>query len=1128
MKIKLFIVLLLLCSNVYSKVKINHEEFIENFKDNNTEAIYQSILELKNASKKTSAKEVEIYKKYYILALKKFNKENDYQKVYSTFVDIYKSKIFNVDKDFIEKITADVLYSIKNDTNCKKKSDFILEIVENGAADTNFNYLPRILSKYFFKSSFLQYEKNNTCIEDNFNLFLEFEFAKIKKSKKYNSLNAARVTNLMFEEIKKLTGKNDKFKYFISIKYFYIELVKNKRGVAAIEYLNEVYNFLPPFLLEEILIISESEILEINSSPSILDINKLKLIAKYLASDKWPFQTSRDVVISKLIRTVLKKGEVNDGMLVILSEVLLKSLKTKEKKDASKIYDRILNVDASRFAKNLEELEITKLLMSGFKIRAALYMGDIKTAAQIYDNNIEAVNNYFGNQKFHLEKGRLTPDILVVLLQPYLEYDIFLGKIDSAKKIIELAVKIQEIDLDRISDKEYLILNKEKYYNSVNNFLNILKLYYKFSKEKEKESGVKLAIAILVPESYKEIDAIFEGLFSALQTANHDQGKFYLEIFKDNLYYYAQEIAYPIYFDMYLNFVQAFDHMGDENFDKNNLLELQRDSLGKFLDNLGLIFFIDSSRLGYSVKISLLMNLFEMSLALDKTDEAYAYAQIYLDALAVGVIAIDNKNLSIEFKESQSENIEKIIQFFFENDHLVEARKAMSIFKQQSFLKFIDRQGSVMRGLDSKNENYEKLISIKINSINAQLKLANQQIGLTQNIEDKSKLQRLRDSLSNELKLVYKTSMGDAESKKYATETTGFILNGGHAYIDYFIKNDKLNIIYQDKNTFKKLSRSLDIKDFAKSIQVLSSLHIDGDDRRIQKSVSLIYDILFSSVENLLLDSKISYLHIRANSYLASIPLKYVIGASNSSLSDVNIIYKGISSPDSREFVLGEKSALFASTKKFGDLPSLKSADIEVNYIHDSYKTKFPTKSGSRVFINKDFSFQKLVSEFSSSTNVIHIASHYIPDRNVGGLLLGTGQIVTPKQIWNAISSSPTSKLVTISACESGLFNDQGQSMEDLPNVFLSKGATFVVASLWKISDVATADFMRLFYDLVMISGDPPTALNLTQSSFADGNFSKVVSRFNVGSEFKSKHLSALKRYANPFFWAPFQLISSN
>ena len=84
------------------------------------------------------------------------------------------------------------------------------------------------------------------------------------------------------------------------------------------------------------------------------------------------------------------------------------------------------------------------------------------------------------------------------------------------------------------------------------------------------------------------------------------------------------------------------------------------------------------------------------------------------------------------------------------------------------------------------------------------------------------------------------------------------------------------------------------------------------------------------------------------------------------------------------------------------------------------------------------------------------------------------------------------------------------------------------MATLWKISDNATADFMRLFYDVLMISGDPPTALNLTQYSFADGNFSRLGARFNLDSDFNSKHQSTLKNYSKPFYWAGFQLISSN
>ena len=142
-------------------------------------------------------------------------------------------------------------------------------------------------------------------------------------------------------------------------------------------------------------------------------------------------------------------------------------------------------------------------------------------------------------------------------------------------------------------------------------------------------------------------------------------------------------------------------------------------------------------------------------------------------------------------------------------------------------------------------------------------------------------------------------------------------------------------------------------------------------------------------------------------------------------------------------------------------------------------------------------------------------------------MLLGTGNLISPKQLWNELPRSGNFRLVTLSACDAGLFNDDGQSIEDLPNVFLSKGVGFVIATLWKISDKATADFMKLYYEILLLTKDPSSALTLTQISFADGNFLHLEKKFKIDSHFKSVHLNTIKKYSSPFFWAGFQIITS-
>lgn len=1130
MRFKILFVLFLFCGNAQSKLEIDKDRLLENFESNNIKAIYEISSKLINAERNNTESEIEFYKNIYLAAINQFVKSNDYSKVYSTAIDVYRSNVFNTDRKLTERITLATLSAFDKDIDCEKKSAFLTTITKNGILDTDTTYSRgRIIFDEFIQTSIANYELNQACIAKTFQLLLDIEYEKAAKSKKYKLTNAIKSTNVLFEKIEGLDNKYSKLDYLKSVNNIFIKLLKNNNEAAAIDYISGIQHKLPYYNLEEILLYSEDELLSFTNIPDEIVFNKINLIAKYLGSDLWPFKSSKDELINKLINIKLKDDSANDYLLVFISEPALRSLKNKDHKEASKLYARILKINSSKTAKYFEPelFNAFKLLIAGFKIRAALYMGDIQTAAKIHGDNISEITKFFNNPDFSKANKSINSDTLLVLMKPYLEYDMLMGHKESAKEIIEIATKNQEIDLSLMSDQEYLLANKEKFKGSSENFLYMMKSYYKFIADADKVSDVDLAISILIPGSYNNSEVFFSGLFSAVRFANIELGTFYLQVFKDNIYYYHQSIAYPIYCDLYSHFEEAFNKLRNEDLNEESKKKWKYEILEKAYEDFGLIYFLENPTIGYSEKVYLLNILFEISIALEKKEEAYAYANIYLDTLIDGAGPIKNKNVSIDFKQSQSEKIEKIIQFFFDNDNLIEARKAISIFKEQSFLELMEKQGDSMRGVGLKSQNHENTISIKINSINAQLALVSQRIGEARNPDDIAKLNNLRSSLANELKTAYKSSIAP-EVNQNNTSKPNTTFTNGHAYLDYIVKNDNLTIIYQDNNKIRKISQTIDTKKFAATVQSLSTTYSEINDQGMQTSAALIYETLFSPIVNIFTESNISTLHIRANSYLASIPLKYVISIKNNVFSDVNVIYQGISNPESKKFNFGEKSSLFATTKRYGKLPSLTSANIEINYIYDSYKNKFSQKNGSRKFINENFSFEKFTSEFASNTNVIHIASHYIPDRKAGGLLLGTGQFVTPKQIWNELSLSPSSKLITISTCESGLFNDQGQSLEDLPNVFLSKGATFVVATLWKISDNATADFMRLFYDVLMISGDPPTALNLTQSSFADGNFSRLGARFNLDSDFNSKHQSTLKNYSKPFYWAGFQLISSN
>jgi CHAT domain-containing protein len=91
--------------------------------------------------------------------------------------------------------------------------------------------------------------------------------------------------------------------------------------------------------------------------------------------------------------------------------------------------------------------------------------------------------------------------------------------------------------------------------------------------------------------------------------------------------------------------------------------------------------------------------------------------------------------------------------------------------------------------------------------------------------------------------------------------------------------------------------------------------------------------------------------------------------------------------------------------------------------------------------------------------------------------------------------------LVVLSACETGLGKEiQGEGLVGIARGFMYAGASSVVASLWKVDDLATAEFMKVFY----------------QGMLKD--------KLRPGAALRRAQIAMSKRRTSPYFWAGFVL----
>jgi CHAT domain-containing protein len=93
--------------------------------------------------------------------------------------------------------------------------------------------------------------------------------------------------------------------------------------------------------------------------------------------------------------------------------------------------------------------------------------------------------------------------------------------------------------------------------------------------------------------------------------------------------------------------------------------------------------------------------------------------------------------------------------------------------------------------------------------------------------------------------------------------------------------------------------------------------------------------------------------------------------------------------------------------------------------------------------------------------------------------------------------------MVVLSACETALGKEiRGEGLVGLTRGFMYAGASRVVASLWNVDDVATAELMRRFYKAILREGLPPaSALRKAQVEMA-----------------------RQKRWSDPYYWAAFTI----
>jgi CHAT domain-containing protein len=163
------------------------------------------------------------------------------------------------------------------------------------------------------------------------------------------------------------------------------------------------------------------------------------------------------------------------------------------------------------------------------------------------------------------------------------------------------------------------------------------------------------------------------------------------------------------------------------------------------------------------------------------------------------------------------------------------------------------------------------------------------------------------------------------------------------------------------------------------------------------------------------------------------------------------------------------------------------------------------------VFLGFDATREQVIGSALSDYRFVHFATHGVVNQAVPSLSSVVLSLVDRGgrrrdgfvMLPDIYDMTLNADVVVLSGCQTALGKQiRGEGPIGLARGFMYAGVPRVVASLWQVDDLATAELMRRFYRGVLIQGlTPAAALRAAQ-----------------------KQLASTSRWRSPYFWAPFIL----
>jgi hypothetical protein len=1131
----------LLCANVFATDSIKEEE-----KDNKAKSsriiLDSAIKRLENFEKDYNKQSVKLFEEQILLnELLELIKKEYFNEFYELFIKIRLADIKPEIKEEYHDLLMDILLSsIKKDSGCHEKIK-VLMFLENSKPKNEkekFDFL--IATKIFFEWASIEDSKKLVCRYEFYDQYIAQKTQEVVSSSRnfdVSELIAVSKNVIIISDLKEELNKNT---YAAQLKLLDLISVMINRKFEGM-YVNELTMFFfqsgSQSYLDDFISKNENYFLNFEGRNEDELLQKISIIAPYLGGDRWPFNTPHQRVFQQVLRIKFQKNIANVYYNCFATHALIINLKSSKPLDAKKLYQQHLkncSYTASLTSKNsrwsngqLPLFDSGFALLSGaFLINLATEFNDISFANGIYTKQLPyLLKEDFIKEIQNLKSIKEVPFVKIYLY--FINFAIIKGDKKNGQKIMEAASKVSGVDFNKISDKNYIDSLHNKYFGKIDDYLDVLKAY----KVLIGKSGDKVQHFSYIDSRLRSKRILFDSydlsklVFDSVVLDDLDGIRFGLDELErriKNAKYESDVSVYSMFYGLVSRYLEAFE-ASDQNPDLSSADSRQKEIKDTFFrevaDLLAINYFYYGNTLSDLAQADTLFRLFSFNSELKRKNHSQFYAIQYVQKVKEILLKIQSSTLREEITRNQFSNLGDVIEYFLENDLHYEASFAFEVYKIEDFFQSV-------RGVPSKTK-LNSAADVRAESLSEAYRKQNQSVDSTQILLNEEKILQLKSLINQQVdSYIKKRNLSDKsnDENSYLKKNSKSIPDS--ASLTLFFKSGNLHMVYKhESNEHVYLKQPVNVTEFSDNIGRFYKTHI----LRQSKSFDLnFFDLIFEKIIKKIEEDSVSTLFISGNAFINSIPFRLLLTNRNPKNWKVRLVYSGIPSGVSGDdFMIGGAS-LFAVTKSIGGRGKLDFAREEVELIGTVF-TKDTVKSRRPVaLLDEDFSKINLFKALGKNNNLIHISTHYDPDPNTGGLLFGDGSVLSSQKLWRELGLTSNSPLVTLASCESGLMIGDGKSLDNLPNVFLSKGAKNVLASTWKISDEATKDFMAIFYSFLLTTEDPAEALTLTQKAFKEKMFATNHVAL-IGKYIKLDYAQkSLIKYSHPYYWSGFQLIASN